>query len=275
MRRVSLILCAVILAGFSTARAGDPVTYKEIAMLLRNGEKQQFIIEEIGRRKLIHALSPQEEQSLLSLRAAPALMATLHDPAQVASAQQVNTYLARLQKQNQLAYQEEQASQRAAQLQAQAPRAPLPGVTPPAPASATEGNGKPISLKFTAADGTPFDLAQWRGKVVLLDFWATWCGPCMHEVPHVVDAYSKFHGKGFEIVGISLDNDKNAMLRTTAQKRMTWPQYFDGKGWNNAISSAFHIRAIPAMWLIDKNGNVVTTDARNNLEGNIASLLAR
>jgi thiol-disulfide isomerase/thioredoxin len=151
----------------------------------------------------------------------------------------------------------------------------LPGLPAAAAAPSYEFIGKPISLKFTAADGSPFDLAQWRGKVVLLDFWATWCGPCMREVPHVVEAFTKFHDKNFEIVGISLDNDKNAMLRTTAQRKMTWPQYFDGKGWSNAVSTAFHIRAIPSMWLIDKNGIVVTTDARNNLEAEIASLLAR
>jgi thiol-disulfide isomerase/thioredoxin len=123
-------------------------------------------------------------------------------------------------------------------------------------------------------DGAPFDLTKWHGKVVLIDFWATWCGPCMHEVPNVVAAYNKYHDKGFEIIGVSLDQDKSALLRTTAQKGMTWPQYFDGKGWNNAVSSAFQIRSIPSMWLVTKKGIIASTDARGNLESSIQKLLA-
>jgi len=90
----------------------------------------------------------------------------------------------------------------------------------------------------------------------------------------VVAAYAKYHEKGFEIVGISLDQHKSTMLRVAAQKGMTWPQYFDGKGWENEISTAFHIRGIPAMWLINKNGLVATTDARANLDAEISKLLA-
>jgi hypothetical protein len=130
MRRTILTLCALIFAGLSVARAGDPVTYKEIAMLLRNGENQQFIIQELGRRKLFHSLSAEEEQTLLSLRAAPALMNTLHDPAMLAPAQQVNAYLARVQKQKLLARQEEQEAQRAAQLPASRPGRPCPDYLP-------------------------------------------------------------------------------------------------------------------------------------------------
>src|SRR5439155_17368912 len=70
---------------------------------------------------------------------------------------------------------------------------------------------KPLDLKFTAVDGKEFDLAKLRGKVVLVDFWATWCGPCRMEMPHVIDAYKKLHEKGFEIVGISLDSSKDKL----------------------------------------------------------------
>ena len=73
------------------------------------------------------------------------------------------------------------------------------------------GKTKPVDLKFTAADGQPIDLANLRGKVVLVDFWASWCGPCMMEMPNVVSTYGRLHDKGFEIVGISLDVDKAAM----------------------------------------------------------------
>jgi peroxiredoxin len=124
---------------------------------------------------------------------------------------------------------------------------------------------QPLDLKFTAVDGTPVDFASLRGKVVLLDFWATWCPPCRGEVPHVVTAYKKFHAQGFEVVGISLDQDKAQLLAFTKKHGMTWPQYFDGQGWQNQISTQFGITAIPAMWLIGKDGKVITQDAREKL----------
>lgn len=131
------------------------------------------------------------------------------------------------------------------------------------------------NLKFTAVDGTQVDLSQMRGKVVLIDFWATWCGPCVGEVPHVVEAYKKYHDKGFEIIGISLDQDLKKLTDFTQKNGMTWPQYFDGKGWKNKISSANGITGIPAMWLVDKEGHLVTKNARSNLAAQVESLLSK
>ena len=133
----------------------------------------------------------------------------------------------------------------------------------------------PAGIQFTAVDGREVDLAKLHGKVVLIDFWATWCPPCRGEVPNVVEAYKKFHDKGFEIIGISLDKNKEALVEFTKKNGMIWPQYFDGKGWENAISKKNGIDSIPAMWLLDKEGRVVTTDAREDLAGQVEKLLAK
>ena len=133
--------------------------------------------------------------------------------------------------------------------------------------------GEPETLAFTATDGTPVDLAAMRGKVVLLDFWATWCGPCREEVPNVVAAFQRFHNQGLEVVGVSLDKDLNAMSQFTAENNMTWPQSFDGQGWNNGLARHYGVHAIPAMYLFDKKRRLVTRDAREDLQGQIAVLL--
>jgi thiol-disulfide isomerase/thioredoxin len=140
--------------------------------------------------------------------------------------------------------------------------------------AAAEIKTKPLEMKFTAVDGREVDLAKLQGKVVLIDFWATWCGPCVAELPNVIKAYKELHPKGFEIVGISLDSDKAELEAFVKDKGMEWPQYFDGKGWQNEISTKYGINSIPAMWLLNKKGMVVSTNARGGLEEQVAKLLA-
>jgi thiol-disulfide isomerase/thioredoxin len=140
---------------------------------------------------------------------------------------------------------------------------------------AAELKSKPLDLKFTALDGTAIDLAKMRGKVVLVDFWATWCPPCRAEMPDVVAAYQKYHAQGFEVVGISLDQDKAALQKYITDNQMPWPQYFDGKGWDSLIGRQFGIDSIPAMWLVGKDGIVVTMDARDHLADQIGKELAK
>jgi thiol-disulfide isomerase/thioredoxin len=134
--------------------------------------------------------------------------------------------------------------------------------------------GKPVALQFTAVDGREVDLAKMKGKVVLLDFWATWCGPCVGEVPHVVAAYDRLHPKGLEIVGISLDREKDSLTKFVAERKMEWPQFFDGQFWQNKYARQFGIEIIPAMWLIDKQGNLRDLNARSDLSGKVEKLLA-
>jgi len=138
-----------------------------------------------------------------------------------------------------------------------------------------EVKSKPLELSFTAVDGRQVDLSKMRGQVVLLDFWATWCGPCIRELPNVLAAYKELHPKGFEIIGISLDDNKEQLEKMTKQKGMTWPQYFDGKGWENDLAKKYGITGIPAMWLIDKKGMVVSMNAREDLAGEVSKLLKK
>lgn len=130
--------------------------------------------------------------------------------------------------------------------------------------------GKKITpFEATLLDGKKVKFPDdYKGKIVMLDFWATWCGPCMHEVPNVVAAYEKFHDQGFEVLGVSLDQ-KDALeqlKRVTADKKMAWPQIYDGKGWRGSLVELYAVEGIPACWLVDGDTGIIVAD-ENKLRG--------
>ena len=121
---------------------------------------------------------------------------------------------------------------------------------------------RPFPITARDLTGRPLTLDQYRGKVVLLDFWATWCGPCVGEMPNVIAAYHKYHARGFDIVGISLDQDRSSLKSFIRQNKMPWQQVFDGKGWESRVPREYGVAAIPFGLLLGRDGRIIAVEAR-------------
>ena len=119
----------------------------------------------------------------------------------------------------------------------------------------TEGYAFP-TLEFTSFTGKQINIAELKGKVVLIDFWAAWCGPCVQAMPDLIETYKQYHDKGFEIIGISLDRTQKQFEDFIKENNMTWPQYYDGLAWENKIAQRFGVKGIPHIVIIDKTGAV-------------------
>jgi len=125
-------------------------------------------------------------------------------------------------------------------------------------------------------EGKMVNLSELKGKVVIIDFWASWCGPCRKNNPHLVKFYKKYHPKGLEILGVSLDNNQDAWKEAVQKDKLEWIQINDNKGWNASSANAYNVNAIPASFLIDKNGIIYSIDHVGwELEVDVKTLLKR
>ncbi len=122
----------------------------------------------------------------------------------------------------------------------------------------------PPEINLPDPDGKKIALSSLKGKYVLVDFWATWCGPCKEEIPNLVEAYTKFKDKGFEIYSVSLDRDRKAWTDGIAKYKMNWIHVSDLRFWENEAALDWNITAIPAAYLLDREGKVITSDLRGD-----------
>lgn len=143
------------------------------------------------------------------------------------------------------------------------------------PQAQPEEGEKAPDIKLADRDGKEIALSSLKGKVVLLDFWASWCGPCRMENPNVVKAYEKYKEKGFTIFSVSLDENKERWLQAIEKDKLTWPSHVsDLKGWRSAGAAVYKVNSIPATFLLDRDGKIIGKNLRGAaLEDKLKSLL--
>lgn len=137
--------------------------------------------------------------------------------------------------------------------------------------------GSRIKIEGTLVNGKKFDWSKYKGKVVLVDFWATWCVPCLKELPNVKQTYAKYHDRGFDVVGISLDDDQQTLKEFLEEEQLPWPILFSSdpkaSGWEHPMASYYGISSIPAAILVGPDGKVVSLSARGPELGRLVAEL--
>jgi len=136
---------------------------------------------------------------------------------------------------------------------------------------------KPIELSGTLLDATELKWSDYKGKIVLIDFWATWCGPCIEEIPNLKKNYEQYHAQGFEILGISIDDEPETVRKFVEEKAIPWPILFshdpDAKGGNHPLAKKFNVRAIPTMIVVGRDGRIAALNARGPALGELLAKL--
>lgn len=120
-----------------------------------------------------------------------------------------------------------------------------------------------------AFDGTPVSFSDYRGKMVLLNFCAKWCGFCAPEMPHIKEAYEQYHKDGFDVIGVSLDENEAELREFIEEHNIPWLQIFDGKGWESELARYFGINSVPSQWLIDRDGKILSVSTRGEQLGQL------
>jgi thiol-disulfide isomerase/thioredoxin len=128
---------------------------------------------------------------------------------------------------------------------------------------------------LTNLEGEPLHLEDFRGQVVLVDFWATWCPPCRAALPDLKELYAEYHDEGFEIIGLSLDQSQERLEKFLEREEMAWPQFFDGKVWESPLVDEYGVLAIPTTFLLDREGKIVGRNLHGEeLQAEVAKLFA-
>ena len=136
-------------------------------------------------------------------------------------------------------------------------------------------SGHPASeISLPDSSGNLIHLSDLKGKVVLIDFWASWCGPCRNNNPHLVRLYSRYHKEGLQILGVSIDNNKGDWRKAVLHDKLEWIQVNDSKGWDGPAALTYEVNAIPSSYLVDKEGIIRKTGLMGrSWESEIRSLL--